>query len=167
MLNIYKINSHEIIFTKSTFTLYLLIQKIVLDYTSKAKEKRTMLVNDIDPLLKINSDESYLTQVIEHLIQNALEFVPEDGGVIRINAKIQDEKIVFHVQDNGAGFSLIEQKNLLKKFYKVDTSDNRVHKQYEKRLILCKGIIEELGGKMWVQSYPGFGSSFYFELPFE
>lgn len=165
ILNIYKINSHEITFKKSTFTAYLLIQNIILDYTTKTKEQRVTIVNDIDPMFKIYSDESYLTQVIDHLIQNAFDFVPNDGGVIRISAEIKDQNMIFSIHDNGAGFSLDEQNKLFKKFYEIDTSHSRKHKPFEIRLITCKGIIEELGGKIWMESHSGFGSSFYFQLP--
>jgi len=167
MLNIYHINSHKINFKKSTFTVYLLIEKIIINFSSKIKEKQIKIVNDIDPLLRFSSDESYLSQVIDNLIQNALEFTPKDGGIIRINAKIEDQKIVFQIQDNGAGFSFKVQNNLLKNFYEIDTSNKREHKPYEIRIIICKGIIEELGGKMKIESHQGFGSTFYFELPFE
>lgn len=167
LLNIYKLNNHEIMFKKSIITVYLLIQKIIIEYSSKAKEDRITLVNDVDPLFKINSDESYVTQIISNLLQNAFDFVPKDGGIIKIGAKIQDNKIVFNVQDNGAGFSEPEQNNLFKKFYELDTSDKRKHKPYEIRLILCKAIVESLGGEIKVESHPGFGSTFYFQLPFE
>jgi len=167
LLSIYKLNNHEIIFKKSTFTVYLLIETIILEYSSKAKDAQITIVNDVDPLFKINSDESYVTQIINNLLQNAFDFVPKDGGVIKIGAKIKDKKIVFNVQDNGAGFSEKEQNNLFKKFYELDTSDKRKHKPYEIRLILCKAIVESLGGEIKVESHPGFGSTFYFQLPFE
>jgi signal transduction histidine kinase len=57
--------------------------------------------------------------------------------------------------------------NMFKKFYELDTTLRRDSKPYEIRLVLCKGIIEELGGKIWVESEEGKGSNFQFILPLE
>ena len=72
---------------------------------------------------------------------------------------------VFSVKDNGVGISEENQKNLFKKFYQIDTSMTRKHGGTGLGLTICKGIIEDLGGKIWVKSKEGTGSIFYFSIP--
>ena len=63
------------------------------------------------------------------------------------------------------GISEENQKNLFKKFYQIDTSMTRKHGGAGLGLTICKGIIEDLGGKIWVESKENTGSIFYFSIP--
>jgi len=86
----------------------------------------------------------------------------KDKGKIEINAQKSDDGILFSVKDNGIGMSLENQKKLFKKFYQVDSSVKRKHGGTGLGLSICKGIVEALGGKIWVESEEGKGTNFYF-----
>jgi len=74
--------------------------------------------------------------------------------------------LVFYVKDNGIGIPKDKQNNLFKKFYQVDTSQTRVHGGTGLGLVICKGIVEGLDGKIWVESDgDGIGTTFYFTIP--
>jgi len=85
-------------------------------------------------------------------------------GRIQITCQKQDETATFSVKDNGVGLSQEEQKNMFKKFYQVDTSHTRKHGGTGLGLVVCKGIVEQLGGKIWFESQ-GVGTRFYFSIP--
>lgn len=117
-------------------------------------------VND----LAIISDEDRLRQVFDNLIRNAVDFVPDSNGIIEIEMKAKNDEILFVVKDNGIGIPKEKQQHLFKKFYQIDTTRTRKHGGTGLGLVICKGIIEGLGGTIGVESN-GQGTSFHFTLP--
>ena len=93
-----------------------------------------------------------------------VDFVPK-GGQIEIGAQTKDDEILFYVKDNGLGIPLDKQKDLFKKFSRLDPFITRRHGGTGLGLSICEGIIKELGGKIWLESESGKGSEFYFTLP--
>ena len=86
--------------------------------------------------------------------------------MIEISAKQKDGTTEFCVKDDGLGITKDKQKNLFKKFYQVDTSHTRRHGGTGLGLVICKGIVEGLGGTITVKSQGiGKGTSFYFTIP--
>ena len=75
------------------------------------------------------------------------------------------EFIEFFVQDNGSGMSSEHQKEIFKKFYQVDTSTSRKRGGSGLGLAISKGIIEGLGGKIWVKSEESIQTTFFFKIP--
>ena len=113
----------------------------------------------------IYSDEYRLRQVMDNLIRNALDFVSENTGKITIDISSDFENVTFSVQDNGIGISEENQKNVFKKFFQVNSTAKRSHGGTGLGLMICKGIVEELGGKIWLKSETGKGTTFYFQIP--
>ncbi|HWY36314.1 MAG TPA: ATP-binding protein, partial [Nitrosopumilaceae archaeon] len=74
---------------------------------------------------------------------------------------------VFYVKDNGTGIPKEMQPDMFKKFFQADTSLTRKHPGTGLGLVVCKGIVEGLGGKIWFESQSEIGTSFYFTLPKE
>jgi len=112
----------------------------------------------------VNTDRDKIEQVLNHLILNAVDFVPK-GGKIEVVAHSTDEEILISVKDNGIGISIEKQKDLFKKVSRHERTIRRTHGGTGLGLVVCKGIINSLGGKIWVESEPGKGSTFYFSLP--
>jgi len=79
--------------------------------------------------------------------------------------KKKDGKVLFSVKDNGLGMTLETQKSLFQKFYQADTSITRKHGGTGLGLAICKGIVEGLGGKIWLESEVGKGTNVYFTIP--
>lgn len=111
----------------------------------------------------MKTDEIRIIQVLSNLIQNAIDFTIANVS-IEVKAKEEGDFVIFSVKDNGIGISQENQKSLFKKFYQVDTSLTRKGGT-GLGLTICKGIAEGLGGKIWVQSEEGTGSTFYFSIP--
>jgi len=101
----------------------------------------------------------------ETLIRNAVDFVPSKNGKIEVATRRESEKMIFHVKDNGIGISKDKQHYIFKKFYQVDTSHRRQHGGTGLGLVICKGIVQSLGGEIWFESEPGTRTEFSFSIP--
>lgn len=128
-------------------------------------EKNIKFTNSTKEKLKIKSDPDRLNQVFANLIKNAVDFVPQNTGAIDINASSKNGDVVFYVKDNGPGIPKDKQNELFKKFYQIDTSLKRSHGGTGLGLVICKGIVEALGGTIWLESQEGKGTTFYFTIP--
>ena len=114
-----------------------------------------------DPLPAVNGDFEILAKVLHHLMRNAIEYCGVPAPRVHISCKC-DLECVFSVQDNGPGIDPAFQSRLFGPF-------KRLHgKEYPGNglgLAFCKKAIEWQGGRMWLESTPGAGSTFYFTLP--
>jgi signal transduction histidine kinase len=99
------------------------------------------------------------------MIRNAVDFVPNKDGKITVDVCSKSEYIIFSVKDNGVGITKENQYELFIPFYQIDASVTRSHGGTGLGLAICKGIVEGLGGKIWVESDAGKGSTFFFSVP--
>jgi len=164
-LDAYKLDLDKMHFTNLQVDIGRILNKTTNDFKFIVEKKNIQLINTFKGKLIIVSDERRLSQVITNLIDNAVDFVPAELGKITLNAKEEGDSVVFSVKDNGPGIEPKKQKNLFKKFYQVDTSITRKHGGTGLGLAVCKGIINGLGGKIWVESQMGKGTTFYFSIP--
>lgn len=128
-------------------------------------EKKIELENSTHTKKILKSDKNRLIEVFYNLVQNAVDFVPMKGGKIELSAKEESNAILFSVQDNGIGILENRKDLVFKKFYQVDISFKRKYGGSGFGLVICKGIVENLGGKIWFESKEGKGTTFYFSIP--
>ena len=152
-------------FNKNEFDATEFMTDIRNEYLLLLKEKEINFVDSIEENLVLTSDINRMRQVLDNLILNAIDFTPEKKGKIEIGAKSEDGKVVFYVKDNGTGIPKDMQSTMFRKFYQGDTSLTRKHAGTGLGLVVCKGIVEGLGGTIWFESQPGLGTSFYFTIP--
>ena len=133
-----------------------------LQDTMKAKELEFNVSSDAD--LEIISDKNRLEQVLSNIILNAVDFVNQKGR-IDVSVKDSGNTVEFSVKDNGIGIPRSKINGLFKKFYQVDTSMTREHGGTGLGLAIVKGIVNGLGGKVWVKSKVKVGTTFYFTIP--
>lgn len=114
--------------------------------------------------LQINGDRQLLTRVVDNLVTNALHYTGE-GGIIRLRAQQDgDKQVKIAVQDTGKGIAPADVDHIFDKFYR--SSDTGTHKSgLGLGLSLCKLAVQAHGGKIWVESQQGVGSTFAFTLP--
>lgn len=108
-------------------------------------------------------DPTRIRQVLLNLINNAYRFT-EDGSV-SLRVRRTDEGVVFSVVDTGVGISTEQQKHIFDEFYQVDGSTRRKKSGTGLGLAISKRFVELHGGRIWVESKPGVGSTFSFLLP--
>ena len=126
---------------------------------------RHRFVLDFPPSFPIViGDEGRLRQVIDNLISNAIKYSP-NGGTIRLGGWAEEDQVTAYVADEGIGIPPEEQSRLFSRFYRIDSSLRRQTQGAGLGLFLCKSLIEAHGGKIWVNSEPGKGATFFFTLP--
>ena len=165
LLDSRKLELSKMRFSYAEVDITKLLEYIQTSNSHILQEKQIEFVNTTNEQISSTTDGSRLDQVFTNLIHNAVDFVPEKGGKIEIGAKLNDSKINCYVKDNGIGIPKEKQSNLFNKFYQADSTLRRKHGGTGLGLSICKGIINGLGGKIWVESEEGTGSVFYFEIP--
>ncbi len=117
------------------------------------------------PLPMLDADSSQLTRLFQNLIGNAIKFRGDRRPVVETGAERQDGEWIFHVRDNGIGIAP-------EYFERVFMMFQRLHSRQEYSgtgigLTICKKIIERHGGRIWIESEPGKGTTFFFSIPFD
>jgi len=152
-------------FSKEKFSVNEVLDEAVKDYQLMSQEKNIQITSKIDEEIVIYSDKKRIEQVLDNLNRNSIDFVPKDTGIIQIFAERNKDDVLFTVKDNGKGISKVAQKKLFTRFYQADTSVTRRHGGTGLGLAICKGIVEGLGGKIWLESEVGQGTNVYFTIP--
>jgi len=165
LLDAQRLEMGRMIFTKEKFSVNEVLDDAVKDYQIMSREKNIQITSKIDEEIILYSDKKRIEQVLDNLARNAIDFVPKDTGIIKIFAQKNVDSVLFTVQDNGRGISKEAQKKLFTKFYQVDTSVTRRHGGTGLGLAISKGIVEELGGNIWLDSELGKGTKVYFTIP--
>jgi len=111
----------------------------------------------------IRGDGQRLEQVLLNLLNNAAKFTP-NGGNITVKVTKQDTGLVIGVHDDGIGIAKEEQESIFKPYSRL-SSDTRRHPGLGLGLALAKQVVELHGGRIWVDSEPGEGSTFSFFIP--
>jgi PAS domain S-box-containing protein len=165
VLDSQKIDLKKMVFSTKPFLLNSFMDKIFEDLKPMLEDKGINFINNSKTNFKLNSDEMRIRQVIDNLIRNAVDFVPEKDGTVEFGASEENDSIKFYVKDNGIGISKENIDKLFIKFYQVDTSARRKHGGTGLGLVICKGIVEGLGGKIWIDSEEGKGTTVFFTIP--
>jgi signal transduction histidine kinase/CheY-like chemotaxis protein len=115
---------------------------------------------DIPPIM---GDESKISQILRNFISNALKFT--EKGHVRVCARRQGGSVVFEVEDTGLGIAPEDQGRIFEEWVQLENPLQKRHKGTGLGLPLSKRLAELMGGRVWVRSEPGIGSSFFAELP--
>jgi PAS domain S-box-containing protein len=118
---------------------------------------------NVHPLMFVNVDPERLTEIVSNLIENALKYT--EKGIIAVGASIDDNSVIIRVSDTGVGIATEDIPHLFQKFYRTDNSVTREVGGTGLGLYITKQIAELMGGKVWVESTLGTGSTFFVQLP--
>jgi two-component system aerobic respiration control sensor histidine kinase ArcB len=143
-----------------------ILHQIYNEMFSSATIRNINFSSDIpSTLTDIRLDESRIEQVVVNLLSNAFKFTPENGEV-SIRAKMIDDSLLVEVKDNGPGIAEENISKIFNSYYRVENG-NHQPAGLGLGLSLCKTIIEAHGGKIWVESEIGKGSTFCFTVPLQ
>ena len=114
----------------------------------------------------VRGDGPRLGQVVVNLVHNAVKFSP-DGGTVTVRTEAGGDEVVVSVEDHGLGIPRVAQERIFERFYKVDRARQRpeVGGGTGLGLAIARHVIEQHGGRIWVESEEGVGSTFRFALP--
>ena len=140
--------------------------KLCADTTSFAakKKQQTIKIECARDLAAIRGDSGRLRDVLQNLLDNAVQYTPA-GGQIIASALADGGEIVFTVADNGIGIPQAEQERIFERFYRVDEGRSREVGGTGLGLSIARHIAEAHGGRIWVESAIGLGSRFHFSVP--
>jgi two-component system phosphate regulon sensor histidine kinase PhoR len=113
----------------------------------------------------VRGDEARLGQVLVNLLHNAVKFSP-DGGAVIVRVAPADGEVITSVQDHGVGVPRAAQARIFERFYKVDRA--RVRGEAGGTglgLAIARHVVEQHGGRIWLESEEGHGTTFSFALP--
>jgi len=135
--------------------------------TSFLKSSQKQISIDVDlaqELPPMRGDAGLLRDVLQNLIDNAIQYTPP-GGRIHVSAFAKEHEIVITVADTGIGIPLADQERIFERFYRVDAARSREAGGTGLGLSIAKHIVEVHGGRLWVESEIGAGSRFSFSIP--
>jgi signal transduction histidine kinase len=141
-----------------------LINLTIIESKAVAHNRDIELISKIDKNLpKIMANHNSLNHVFRNLLNNAIKFT--EKGKITLKAKHKNKEVEFCVEDTGIGIEEEFYESIFHPLFQIDSSITRRYSGTGMGLPIVKNIIEEHGGRIWVESTPGSGSKFYFTLP--
>jgi signal transduction histidine kinase len=121
-------------------------------------------VVDLPAVPIVDADPHRVEQVLRNLIDNAVKYSP-GGGMIVIRGEVDETQVTISVSDQGPGIAPEHLNRLFDKFYRVESGLGRHVVGSGLGLPIARTIVESHGGRIWAESRPGEGSTFYFTLP--
>ena len=159
ILDLSKIEAGTFEFTNGDVDVYLLCEDIVRSMRMKAKEEVELVLDNHLPVCHVISDRNRIHQVISNFVNNAMKFTSE--GSIHVGYQLKDGELEFYVEDTGIGIEKEQLPHIFERFVKLNTF---VHGT-GLGLSICQSIVEQLGGRIGVDSEKGKGSRFWFTIP--
>ena len=142
-----------------------LIERIQSALGRQFEEKNIQLVTDVEPgLPDVLVDKDRIIQVLTNLVGNALQYTP-NGGKVTMTTRRERSEILFSVKDTGIGISAEQLTHVFNRFYRTDKSRNRASGGSGIGLTIAKALVQAHQGKIWAESEPGKGATFYFRVP--
>jgi two-component system phosphate regulon sensor histidine kinase PhoR len=166
LLAISALESGRITLNLQPVPLRPLAEKVLADLKTRTNAKGVKLVNDL-PELTATADANRLEQILANLVDNAIKYGRADGTVIVGGQKADADKIEIFVQDDGPGIPPESLDRVFERFYRVDKARAREQGGTGLGLSIVKHIVQNHGGKVWVKSELGKGTTFFFTLPGE
>jgi signal transduction histidine kinase len=112
----------------------------------------------------VAADPDMLRQVLTNLVENAVKYSPA-GGRVHVSLWPHEGRVLFGVRDEGLGIPPREQERIFEKFFRLDPNLTRGVGGTGLGLYICRELVRRMGGRIWVASREGEGSTFFFELP--
>jgi len=165
ILDLSKIEAGRMELTPAAFHLPTALENAVTLVKERAARHGIALHLDLDPRLgELVGDERKVKQVLLNLLSNAVKFTPE-GGRINLKAGLTDGAVEIAVTDTGIGIASDDQAAIFEEFRQVGSDETRKQEGTGLGLTLAKKFVELHGGRIWVESEVGRGSTFTFTLP--
>jgi PAS domain S-box-containing protein len=172
ILDFSKVELGKLVLEQIDFSLEVIVQNIADMFVHRAGEKGIELLYSISPdvPLKLVGDSLRINQILVNLISNALKFTHQGEIIIRIDKIAETQQHVslqFEVADTGIGMSQAQQAHIFDAFTQADSSTTRNYGGSGLGLAITKRLVELMGGKIWLESREGLGSTFTFTIVLE
>ena len=164
VLDLSKIEAGQLVLSLADYSFSDVVQAVASAVGSLAAEKRLPLEVDVAPDLPVGrGDERRITQVLLNLVGNAIKFT--DAGEIAVRVTTREGLFVVSVADTGPGIREEDRQKIFEEFQQSDSSPTKTKGGTGLGLAIAKRIVEMHGGRIWVESTVGKGSTFFFSIP--
>lgn len=171
IIDLAKIEANQLSVSIRETNMNLIIRELVEFYNETRKKINKTHINFkvdkkiLNQNLKLKTDPFRLKQILTNLIDNAFKFT--DSGTIELGylVKENDTKIEFYIKDTGIGIDKEKYDEIFQSFIKIENDKSKLYRGTGLGLTITKNLIERLGGKIWLESVPKKGTTFYFNLP--
>jgi signal transduction histidine kinase/CheY-like chemotaxis protein len=165
ILDLSKIEAGQMVLNRSEFAVRESLEYCLSMVRERALKQRVLLSLDVDPEVSLlDADRLRFRQVLLNLLANAVKFTPE-GGRVGVRASVHDQDLVVEVADTGPGVPAEDRQRIFDAFQQGATRHPEQTEGTGLGLTLSKRILELHGGRIWVESEAGKGSTFGFALP--
>ena len=164
LLDVTKIEGGRLQLHEDYYDFNHLVNEIVEELQRTTEDHRINLATDVVP--EIYGDRERIGQVLTNLISNAIKYSPAAGD-ISVTSTVNESDVTICVKDKGMGISKDQQEKVFERFYRVSGPEGNSFPGLGLGLYISHEIIKRQGGRIWVESEIGKGSSFCFTLPFD
>jgi signal transduction histidine kinase len=166
VLDLSKIEAGQLKLETADYALRDLVQTVRASTESLAAAKKLGLRIELPDILPAaRGDERRIAQVLLNLVGNAIKFT--EAGEVVVSVTVDETSFEIAVTDTGPGIPADEQEKIFEEFHQIDSSSTRRKGGTGLGLAISKRIVELHGGRIWVESEPGRGSSFRFVIPIQ
>ena len=166
LLDAQKLDLKKLLLEKSPTNIRTLVLEVVKSLKPFFDKKSISHQFEISADILLNCDPVRIAQILKNLIKNSIEAINHDHGLIKINVARQNDHVFFSIFDNGSGIPDNVAKSMFKKFYQTDITLSRKKDGTGLGLYICQQLVLLHGGKIWFDSSPDKGTTFYFTIPF-
>ena len=172
ILDLSRIEAHRFELEATTFNLHGVVEQVIKTLRVRASEKGLALIYNLSPEVPdmLIGDPLRFRQILMNLVDNAIKFTNKGKITVQVDAKEQTNEIArleFKVSDTGIGISPEDQERIFIEFTQADASTTRHYGGTGLGLTISRKLVEMMDGKIWVDSQPNQGSTFYFTLCFK
>jgi signal transduction histidine kinase len=166
LLDLSRLESGRMTFRLEETFLAPIVEEVLQTATPMAESKNQRLINQVPAGLPlIRADPDRVRQVLLNLVSNGVKFTPPEGRITVAAEVVASDAVQVAVHDTGIGIAPEHQHLIFEKFTQVEKPLTRQHRGIGLGLPIARVLVELHGGRIWVESTPGQGSTFYFTLP--
>jgi signal transduction histidine kinase/HAMP domain-containing protein len=164
VLDLSKIEAGQLVLGLNDYSVHDVVQSVISAVEPLAAGKGLALTVNVAPDLPVvRGDERRIAQVLLNLVGNAIKFTEKGEIVVRVTNS--DGMFLVSVADTGTGIPAADHQKIFEEFQQVDSSSTRAKGGTGLGLAIAKRIVEMHGGRIWLESAPGKGSTFFFSIP--
>jgi PAS domain S-box-containing protein len=163
LLSVTRLEAGAVVLALGPVDITELAREIATAARGRSGKHKIKLTVPAQPVFAL-ADQDRVSQVLINLVDNAIKYSPS-GGEVKVQVRGRGKLVEVRVSDQGIGISELDQQNLFRKFFRVDAAQRGGIRGVGLGLFLVRGFVAAMGGRIWVESELGKGSTFVVELP--